>query len=154
RRAGNLRRRRGSAPRPGLRAGHADRRGRAAVRGMVLRLSEGMNLRMNSMVPTDGGVAVARALLLGVVVTMLISTSVSIGFEFLSYIAYAALPEPRRRLIAALRSPIVIALLPFAVVIFVGIFYGATSWSNALSALAGWRRMLLLPLAAAVFDDE
>ena len=113
-----------------------------------------MNLRMNSMMPADGGVAVARALVLGVVVTMLMSTSVSIGFEILSYIAFATLPEPRRRLIGALRSRIVIALLPFAIVIFIGIFYGATSWPNALSALAGWRRILLLPLAAAVFDDE
>jgi len=98
-------------------------------------------------------VAVARALLLGVVVTMLASTSLSIGFEMLSYIAFAALAEPRRLLIRALSSRIVIALLPFAIVVVVGIFHGAASWPNALSALAGWRRMLLLPLAAAVFDD-
>jgi O-antigen ligase len=109
---------------------------------------------MSLKLPEQLGLAVARALLLGVVVTMLMSTSVSIGFEILSYIAFAVFYEPRRRLIASLRSPIVIALLPFAVVVFLGIFHGATSWENAVSALAGWRRMLLLPLAAAVFDDE
>src|SRR5262249_54401482 len=102
----------------------------------------------------DRGVAAARALLLGVIVAMLISTSLAIGFELLTYIAFAALAEPRRRLIAALRSPIVLALVPFAVVVFIGILYAATSWPNALVALDGWRRMLLLPLAAAVFDDE
>jgi O-antigen ligase len=106
------------------------------------------------MLPEHVGLAIARILLLGVVVTVLMSTSVAIGFEILSYIAFALFAEPRRRLIGALRSPIVIALLPFAIVVFVGIFYGATSWPNAASALAGWRRMLLLPLAAAVFDDE
>src|SRR5262249_26255216 len=100
------------------------------------------------------GLAIARVLLLGVVVTMLVSTSVSIGFEILSYVGFAVLREPRRRLIGALRSPIAVSLLPFAVVIFAAVFYGATSWPNAVSALAGWRRMLLLPLAAAVFDDE
>src|SRR5262249_10675739 len=104
--------------------------------------------------PEHVGLAIARALVLGVVVTMLMSTSVSIGFEILSYIAFAALTQPRRRLVAVVRSPIVLALLPFAVVVFVGIFYGATSWPNALHALAGWRRILLLPLAAAVFDDD
>ncbi|HYW59080.1 MAG TPA: O-antigen ligase family protein [Xanthobacteraceae bacterium] len=109
-----------------------------------------MNLKM----PAHVEVAVARALLLGVLVTVLMSTSVAIGFEILSYIAFAALAEPRRRLIGALRSRIVIALLPFAVVVFIGIFYGAASWPDAVGALAGWRRMLLLPLAAAVFDDE
>ena len=107
-----------------------------------------------SIKPANHGVAVARTLLLGVVVTMLMSTSVAIGFEILTYIAFAAFEEPRRRFIAALRSPIVVALLPFFLVVFVGIFYGAASWPNAVSALAGWRRMLLLPLAAAVFDDE
>jgi hypothetical protein len=104
--------------------------------------------------PANLGIAVARALLLCVVVSMLMSTSVAVGFEFLTYIAFAALPGPRRRLVGALRSRIVIALVPFAIVIFVGTFYGAASWPNALSALGGWRRMLLLPLAAAVFDDE
>ena len=103
---------------------------------------------------SNGSVALVRGLLLGVLVSMLMSTSVSVGFEILSYVAFAALPEPRRRLVRALRSPIVIAWLPFAIVVFLGIFYGATSWANALGALVGWRRMLLLPLAAAVFDDE
>jgi O-antigen ligase len=102
----------------------------------------------------DGGVALARMLLLGVVVTMLVSTSISIGFEFASYIAFAALPEPRRRLCRALRYPIVIGLLPLAFVTALAALYGPASWADSLSALVGWRRMLLLPLAAAVFDDE
>src|SRR5262249_50655771 len=103
-------------------------------------------MRVNLKLSEHAELAVARALLLGVVVTMLMSTSVSICFEFLSFIAFAACAAPRRRLIAALRSPIVIALLPFALVVFLGIFHGAASWANALSALSGWRRMLLLPL--------
>jgi len=111
-------------------------------------------MSVNLKMPAHVEVAVARALLLGVLVTVLMSTSVAIGFEILSYIAFAALAEPRRRLIGALRSRIVIALLPFAVVVFIGIFYGAASWPDAVGALAGWRRMLLLPLAATVFDDE
>jgi O-antigen ligase len=32
-------------------------------------------------------------------------------------------------------------------------FYGPASWHSALSALVGWRRLLLVPLALAVFDD-
>jgi O-antigen ligase len=41
----------------------------------------------------------------------------------------------------------------FAAVIVVGVFYGLASWHDAMSALVGWRRALLLPLALAVFDD-
>jgi hypothetical protein len=102
----------------------------------------------------DHGDAIARALLLATLVATLASTSLGIGFELLTYIAFAVLPGPRQRLVQALRDPIVIGLLPFAVMVFIGTFYGAASWPNAIGALAGWRRMLLLPLAAAVFDDE
>jgi O-antigen ligase len=111
-------------------------------------------LRVPATIATDRGVISARILLLGVVVTVLMSTSLAIAFEFMTYIAFAVLPGPRQRLVRALRDPIVIGLLPFAAMVVVATFYGPASWSNALSALAGWRRMLLLPLAAAVFDDE
>ena len=70
----------------------------------------------------NGSVALARGLLLGVLVSVLMSTSVSVGFEILSYIAFAALPEPRRRLIRALRSPIVIA-----------------SWTASRTPVPSWR---------------
>lgn len=109
---------------------------------------------LNLKAPADGGLAIARVLLLSAIITVLLSTSVGIAFEFATYIAFAVLPEPRRRFIEALRQPIVIALIPFAAVVVIATFYGPTSWPHALSALSGWRRLLLLPLAAAVFDDE
>ena len=71
-----------------------------------------MGFSLNVKMPADGSIALARTLLLGVVVAMLVSTSISIGFEFASYIVFAALPEPRRRLCRALRYPIVVGLLP------------------------------------------
>jgi O-antigen ligase len=113
-----------------------------------------MGLSLNVKMPADGGVALARMLLLGVVVTMLVSTSISIGFEFAGYLVFAALPEPRRRLCGALRYPVVVGLLPFVLVTVAAAFYGPALWADSISALAGWRRMLLLPLAAAVFDDD
>jgi O-antigen ligase len=113
-----------------------------------------MGFRLGVKPPADGGVALARTLLLGVVVTMLASTSLAIGFELAAYLVFAALPEPRRRLCRTLRYPVVAGVIPLAVVIVAAAFYGPASWADAISALAGWRRLLLLPLAAAVFDDE
>ena len=103
--------------------------------------------------PADGGLALARALLLAVFVTAPIATSLSIGLEFAAYAVILAMPEPRRRLLPALRDPMVIAVLPLAAAIVVATLHGPAAWSDALLSLFAWRRMLLLPLAAALFFD-
>jgi O-antigen ligase len=63
-------------------------------------------------------------------------------------------PEPRRRLAEVIRHPLVIGALPFAAMIVIATFYGPAAWSDALRGLFAWRRLLLLPLAAAVFVDS
>jgi O-antigen ligase len=113
-----------------------------------------MSFPLSIKVPVDGGVAVARGLLLGVLVTMLVSTSLSVGVEIAAYLAFAGAPELRRRLVDILRHPAMIGFLPLAAVIVIATFYGPASWTEAIVSLFGWRRMLLLPLALAVFDDE
>src|SRR5207248_3101514 len=52
-----------------------------------------------------------------------------------------------------LRHPVVIGALPLAAVIVIATFYGPAAWSDALRSLFAWRRILLLPLAAALFFD-
>ena len=104
--------------------------------------------------PPERAVAIGRFLLLAVLVSMLLSTSVAIGLEFASYVAFAVLPELRRRLALNLRHPLMIGFIVFAIPIVAGAFYGAATWYDSLTAVFGWRRALLLPLALAVFDDE
>ena len=112
-----------------------------------------MKPRLHIKASVDGGVGLVRVLLLGVFVSVLVSTSISIAFEFASYLTFALLPEPRRRLLGVWRNPAVIGLAPLAIVVIAATFYGPAAWHDSLHALAGWRRILLLPLAAAVFDD-
>ena len=97
---------------------------------------------------------IARALLLGVLVSVLFSTSLSIGLEFLAYGTFACLPELRRRLLATLRHPVMIGAYPFVLAIVIGTLHGPASWSEVLLGLLAWRRLLLLPLCLAVFDDD
>jgi O-antigen ligase len=103
--------------------------------------------------PADGGLALARALLLAVFVTAPIATSASVVLEVVAYVVVLAMPAPRRRLLLALRDPVVIAALPLAAAIVVATLYGAAAWSDALLSLVAWRRMLLVWLAAALFFD-
>jgi O-antigen ligase len=106
-----------------------------------------------ALTPADGGIGFARALMLCFLVAVLVSTSLGIAFEVAIYIAFAVGPETRRRLAQTLHHPLMVGLLPFAVIVLLATFYGPASWHNALSALLGWRRLLLVPLALAVFDD-
>ncbi len=103
--------------------------------------------------PADGGLGLARALLLAEFVVTPISTSLEIVIGLVACGVILVMPEPRRRLIAALRHPVVVGALPLAAVIVVATFYGPAAWSDALRSLFAWRRMLVLPLAAALFFD-
>lgn len=104
--------------------------------------------------PADGGVTLARVLLLLFVVALVASTSPASVFEGAAYLAFALSPELRRRLRQAFHHPVAIAVLPFWAAVALGVFHGPTSWHDALANLLGWRRVLLVPLAIAVFDDE
>jgi O-antigen ligase len=103
---------------------------------------------------TDRGVVLARVLLLGVIVSMLVSTSLAVVLEVAAYLAFAVAPELRRRLAGLRYHPLATSFVAFAAVVVLATFYGLASWHDALLGLVGWRRILLLPLAAAVFDDQ
>ena len=103
--------------------------------------------------PADGGVGIARALLVGLMVAALISTSATIVFEIAALIAFVLSRELRRRFAQAVHHPLVTGLLPFAAIVVLATFYGPASWHDALNALGGWRRLLLVPACVAVFHD-
>jgi len=103
--------------------------------------------------PADGGLALARALLIADFVATPIATSFEIVIGLAACGVILFMPEPRRRLIAALRHPVVIGAVPLAAVIVLATFHGPAAWSDALRSLFAWGRMLLLPLAAALFFD-
>ncbi|HLH87371.1 MAG TPA: O-antigen ligase family protein [Xanthobacteraceae bacterium] len=109
---------------------------------------------MKLWMPADEGLLAARVMLLAVIVSMLLSTSVSVLIEGLTYLAFMVNPTLRRRLVDVLfRHPLVLAAYPFGIALLVGMLHGSAPWMEALKGLLAWRRMLLLPLALAVFTD-
>jgi O-antigen ligase len=103
-------------------------------------------------IPTSTNVA--RALLLGIVVSVLFSTSLSIGLELPTYALFACWPPLWRRLGGILRHPVMIGVYPLVVAILIGAVHGEAPWSEVKLGLLAWRRLLLLPLCLAVFDDD
>jgi O-antigen ligase len=97
--------------------------------------------------------AMARVLLLAVIVSMLVSTSVAIAFEFTAYATFLLQPALRSRVVALRRNPVAIGLSVFVAAIVLGALHGPAAGVESASALFAWRRVLILPLALAVFDD-
>jgi len=116
----------------------------------------GKDVRLFSLVraPADGGVALARVLLLAFLVALVASTSPAIIIEVATYLVFALSAELRRRVRQALRHPVAISVLIFWAVVALGALHGPTAWHDALGNLSGWRRVLLVPLGLAVFDDD
>jgi O-antigen ligase len=93
-------------------------------------------------------------MLLAVVVSMLLSTSVSVVIECLTYVAFGVNPALRRRFVDVMvHHPLILAGYPFGIALLIGTFHGSAPWMEALQSLFAWRRMFLIPLALAVFTD-
>ena len=98
-------------------------------------------------------VAICRCLLIAQLIFLMFSPPLTNVAEGLLYLLAILSPEVRGRLIAALRQPMVLGLMVFAAVLVIGMFYGSAPRSEALSMLTGWRRLLMLPLGCALFDE-
>ncbi|HKB52899.1 MAG TPA: O-antigen ligase family protein, partial [Ramlibacter sp.] len=86
--------------------------------------------------------------LIGLLITPVITNFMEAGV----IIAVLASSELRGRLRLAARDPMVAGALAFFVVLAIGVTYSAGPLRDSLGMLSGWRKLLLLPVAAAVFD--
>lgn len=96
----------------------------------------------------------ARYLLIAFPVVLMISVSAAVALEVAIYILFVASASLRSRLLRTLRCPESIALFVFGGVLALGMLYGEAPWEVRLRTLAGWRKLLLFPMAVAVFADE
>jgi O-antigen ligase len=109
---------------------------------------------MTNRASADEGLLLGRVLLLAVVVSMLVSTTLAVVIECMTYAAFLTNPTLRRRMVDVFcRHPLLLAGYPFGIAMVVGLTHGQAPWIEALKGLLAWRRMLLVPLALAVFTD-
>ncbi|OGB24964.1 MAG: hypothetical protein A3I66_02950 [Burkholderiales bacterium RIFCSPLOWO2_02_FULL_57_36] len=86
-------------------------------------------------------------------VALLFSPPVTNLAQLLLVIVVLASSELRGRVLLACRQPLVIGALAFYAVLSVGVIYSIASPSEVLGMWSGWRKLLLLPLAIALFDE-
>jgi len=99
-------------------------------------------------------VRVARVMLLMELSVLLISTSAAVGVELLLYPLFLGSGVLRGRLVRALDQPMVRMALLWGGVLVLATLYCVAPLAEALDNLGSWRKLLLLPMAAAVFDDD
>jgi O-antigen ligase len=73
--------------------------------------------------------------------------------ELLLVAVMLSAPSLRQRLWHACRRPLVLATLAFGLMIGLGVSYSVAPPDEAWSMLGGWRKLLLLPLALALFEE-
>lgn len=95
-----------------------------------------------------------RCLLLTEMVALLVSTSLAVGTELLIYLLFTVSPPLRSKLWQARRQPMVLMIMVWAGVLIIAALYSVAPAAETLDNLSSWRKLLLLPLAAAVFDND
>lgn len=99
-------------------------------------------------------VSVARWLTVFLMTALLFSPPLANLFELTLFLMFICSDTLRRRLVLASSQPIVVATLIFYLMLFLSSTYSIATWSESLSTCWGWRKVLLLPIAVALFDDE
>lgn len=98
-------------------------------------------------------VEVARWLLAGVLVALLLSPPVTVALELALYGLMLGSAALRARLWTAARQPLPALALAFWLLMALAILYSIAPWREALDVWWSWRKLLLLVFAAALFDD-
>ena len=96
---------------------------------------------------------VARWLIAADMVALLFSPPLTNLVELALYVVMLASGELRARFMRATRQPMVLGALLFLAVVTVGLAYSIGSWDDSFGMWWAWRKLLLLPIAVALFDD-
>ncbi len=110
-------------------------------------------IRYSGMCRNVDPVALARVLIILEIVALFVSTAATEVFEILIFLTIIGFGELRRRTFKALRQPMVMMALAVYCMVTIGIFYGVATFAESVDLWGSWRKMLLVPMVAAVYDN-
>lgn len=96
----------------------------------------------------------ARWLVILELVVMLFSPPLTNLVELSLFILFIGVNELRKRFMSAIKQPMVAATLVFYLILLIDTTYSIAPWKESLSSFWGWRKIMLLPIAVALFDEE
>ncbi len=96
-------------------------------------------------------VSIAQYLVIGGLVSITVSPPLANIFITLSLIATLSITTIRNQLLDFFKTKLGYACIAFIMVLFSGLIYGIETNNVIASSIWGWRKFLMLPIAAAVF---
>ncbi len=106
---------------------------------------------MNFLIKKLNPLTIAQYLVIGGLASIAISPPLANIFIALSLIATLSVSTIRNQLIDFFKTKLGYACIAFIAVLFSGLLYGIESNSVIASSIWGWRKFLMLPIAAAIF---
>jgi O-antigen ligase len=106
---------------------------------------------MNFLIQKPNPLTIAQYLVIGGLVSIAISPPLANIFIALSLIATLSVSTIRNQLIDFFKTKLGYACIAFIAVLFSGLVYGIESNGVIASSIWGWRKFLMLPIAAAIF---
>ena len=106
---------------------------------------------MNFLIQKPNPLIIAQYLVIGGLVSIAISPPLANIFIALSLIVTLSVSTIRNQLIDFFKTKLGYACIAFIAVLFSGLLYGIESNSVIASSIWGWRKFLMLPIAAAIF---
>lgn len=97
---------------------------------------------------------IARWLVALIIVALMFSPAITNLAELLLILIIVTSAELRKRLITNCRQPMAITAIIFYILIGIGVLYSMSSYQEAVGMWFGWRKLLLLPITMALFDDN
>ncbi len=98
--------------------------------------------------------SIARSAVIAMLVLIMVSPPLANLAQAVLIVLVLGVPDLRRRLVQAAKQPMVMGSLLFAAILVGAAIYGEAPASTSLESLSGWRKILLLPIVAALFDDH
>lgn len=95
----------------------------------------------------------ARSLIVLMVAALMFSTAATVIIEVLIFLCIVGFADLRRRIVPALRQPMVFMALVIYFMVTIGVFYSVAPFSEGIDLWGNWRKMLLVPMVAAVYTD-
>lgn len=94
-----------------------------------------------------------RILILMEFIAILVSTSLAVVVEFLIYLTILSSRDLLKRVWATLKQPMIRMALVWTLVLVLSCLYTIAPKEDLADIMSSWRKLLLLPIAAAFFND-